>query len=452
MGRSYNQMNKIIIIFMFFCIIASHTIAQAAQVFSMEESVEYALENSPVLQGLQIAVKQTDEDIKSARGYFLPSIAASYSLNSISSIYSKGPSDSDYIDQNIGVASVRLTQVLFSGFEYVNRYKKAKLGKEYQKAQVDVKKLDLINNVRSTFLELLKNRYDISIISQGITRLESDLAAAKALSSKKLVPYSQVLQAEADLEFARQRLWETRTSVFRYIERMNLLLGMPHKKTITNPVEYNGTFEQEEIDFTMGVDQCFDLAMKNRIEPKLLELEIKMARKDISISMGKYYPKMSFIAGLIDTDSAYGEPGILSTGQAYNRDQQNQYWEAGVFIRWDIFDGGSNYYQARKNHLQVQKLENDLNQVAMEITEDVLVAHKLFHETQKKLGSSKKAISAARESYIREQKRFNAKLTTISNVLSAQTQLVKSESLLSQALLDYKLSMVRLNHAMGIRN
>ncbi len=442
------KMNKTI--FLFFFILVPPVLAQDVQVFSMERSVEYALEHSPVLQGLQITLAQTDEEIKSARGYFLPSFSAGYSLKSITSIDSKGPTDSDYVDQDQMVASLKLTQTLFSGFENTTRYQRAKLGKEYQRAQLDKKKLELIYNIRSSFLELLKTRYDISIISQGITRLESDLAAAKAFSDKKLVPYSQVLQAEADLEFAKQRLWETRTLVFRHVKRLNLLLGISFAESSENKIKYEGKFEQDYIDFKMDTAQCKDLAMENRVEPGLINLEIEMARKDEKFSKGKYYPKVSFIAGLYDTDYDYAESGITSTGQTYDRDQQNQYWEAGVYVQWNIFDGGTSYYQSRKQSLQIQKLEMDLRQVCLEITEEVIVARKLFYETQKRMDSIKKAISAASENYTRQQKRFKAKLTTISQVLDAQTRLVESETLLSQALLDYKLSMVRLNNAMGI--
>ncbi len=433
------------------CILAGHVgSVRAQQTFSIDDSVAYALKNSPVLQGLEISIQQADEDIRSARGYFLPSISTGMSYKHIYSIDSTGPTDSDYVDQNKAVASIQLTQSLFSGFETVTRYERAKLVRAYQEARLDVERLGLVFDVRSTFLELLKARYDSSIISRKITRLESDLSAARAFSNKKLVPYSQVLQAEADLELAGQRLWETRTAVFRHVERLNLLLGVAFDQNAVNPIDYAGQFDQEHIEFSMDVRQCVDLAMKNRVEPRLIDLEIEMAQKDEKMSKGKYYPRVNFTAGMYDTDTAYDEPGQLSNGQTYDRDQNNFYWDAGVYVKWDFFDGGTSYYRAKKERLQIKRLETDLRRVSLEISENVIVAHKLFYETEKRLDSIRKAIAAAEENYAREQKRFKAKLTTISHVLAAETKLFESEAILSQALLDYKLSMVRLRHAMGI--
>lgn len=441
---------KKIIVFLVCVLISQTNMADAQQTLSIQESVAYAFKNSPVLQGIEITVDQASEGIRSARGYFLPSISAGYSYNTIHSIDSKGPTESDYVDQDKTVANIKLTQALFAGFEHLNRYEKAKVEKAYQEAQLDVKKSDLAFEIRSAFLELLKTRYDISIISQKITRLESDLAVAKAFSDSQLVPYSQVLQAEADLELGRQRLWETQTAVFSYVGRLNRLLGVPPEKITENPIDYVGSFDQDHIEFDLDARQCIDMAMKNRVEPRLIELSLTMAVKDVQILKGKYYPRLTFIAGMYDTESDYDEPGLLSNGQTYDRDQENVYWDAGLYVKWDIFDGGTRYFEAKKERLKVQKLKMDLRQTAMEISEDVTVAYKLFYETQKRLDSIRKAIDAASETYEREQKRFKAKLTTISHVLAAQTKLFESQAVLSQALLDYKLSMARLNHAMGI--
>ena len=60
---------------------------------------------------------------------------------------------------------------------------------------------------------------------------------------------------------------------------MNLLLGIPFIKSAENLIEYQGEFDRDNIDFKMDITQCNDLAMKNRVEPGLVKLEIEMVKK-----------------------------------------------------------------------------------------------------------------------------------------------------------------------------
>lgn len=427
-----------------------HALGLEPKVFSMEDSVQYALENNPELQGLDITVQQAEEQIKSARGYFFPTITGSYSHSLIDSIHESGPVDTDYVDQKKISGSARLTQVLFSGYKYISRYKKAKLGKEHQEGKAAVRRLELANQVRASFLELLKARYDISVYAQAVKRLETDCDTARALSRRKLLDRSLLLQAEADLELARQRQWEAKTEVFKYEERLNRLLGIPAPEPANAGVKYEGQFDTPQNPMTLSMRQCVDIGMEKRIEPGLIRLEIKMAEKEAKAAMSDYYPTISLNTGYYDVDTDYGSDGIDSDGFTYDPDRRNQYWQTSIQVNWQFYDGGTKYHEAMSQKLGISKLKKDLAQVGMEIAEEVRVEYRLFSENENRITASLKAIDAARERYRAEQKRLTAKLSTVSKVLDAQTRLVRSEAMYSQALLDYKLSQIRLNHAMGM--
>ena len=86
----------------------------------------------------------------------------------------------------------------------------------------------------------------------------------------------------------------------------------------------------------------------------------------------------------------------------------------------------------------------------MEIEEAVGVAFNSLKETRKRLVSTEKGLAASRESYARQKKRFNARIGTISEVLDAQTMLSRAESTKSRTLLDCRIYMAQLYHAMGL--
>lgn len=414
----------------------------------MEKSVEYALKNSPVLQGQEIALLKADEFIKSERGYFLPSVSASYGYNDINSISSTGLTDTDYVDQISKIGSVKLTQTLFSGFEYINRYERAKLGKEHAQASLEVKKLDLIYQVQITFLGLMKKQHDIVTLAKSVERLETDFKSAQAFSEHELVPYSYVLQVEADLEFSKQQLWEAQTLVDKYRSHLNLLLGIPRDADMK--ISYQGSFDKTDFDLEKNMEVYIDRALKTRQEPTIIALAIGVAQKDAKIALGKYYPKVRISANFNDVDKDYGTEGVLSNGQTYDRDQRNTYWAAGIFVDWSLFDGGTQYFNKQKNLLEIRKLKKDLEQVSMEISTEVMDSYKALVAAKKRFGSAQKAFGAAKENYAMEQKRFQARVTTMSELLLSNSKLIRSDASLGQTMLDYQIAIIELNHAMGM--
>ncbi len=420
--------------------------AGAVELFSLEKSVGYGLEHSPVMQGVDIQIDQANMDIKAQRGRFLPSVTSGYSHSNVYSISATGiTEDDDAIDQNSDVASLRMTQVLFAGFEYKNRFERAKLGKEYQQARLEAQKLDLVYQIKGAFFELLKTRYDVSSITQRVKRLESDLAQAKAFSDKKLAPYVYVLQAEADYEDARQSLWKTETAIDRSEARLKRLLGLPQGTAMGDQIEFNDEFEVPPADLAMDLYQCMDQALKARPEINLVSLQTGMAEKDAAISMGRYYPRVNLDVSLYDSDKDYKDRDRLNQ----DRDQENRYWTAGISVQWKLFDGGTDYYEKKRHLLEMKRLETEKKQVKLEIEEEVSVSFRSLVEAKKRLTSVEKALLASTENYIRQKKRFSARIGTISELLDGQAMLARAESGKSQALLDCQMALVELQKAMG---
>ena len=415
----------------------------AVEVFSLENSIEYGLTHSPALEGGKIKINQAGMDIKAERGRFLPSVTTNYSYNQLFSEYASGLADRDYLDQKNNTASIKISQALFAGFENKNRFDRAKLSKEYQKAQLAIQKLDLAYQIKVVFFELLKTRYDLSSIDQRIKRLESDLQGARAFSNNRIAPYVYVLQAEADLEGAKQELWQTQTAVYKHSARLKSLLGITRSRDL---VEFNDDFEVPVEGLGKDLDYCLDKALLTRPEIRLLNLQSGMAKKDANIAKSRYYPRVNLDLGLSDVDKKYDYTATTTV----DNESHYTYWNAGVTVQINLFDGGTAHYNKRRYLLEINRLKTERNQLKMEIEEEVAVALHSFQEAQKRLVSVEKALIASQESYDRQKKRFHASIGTISEVLDAQAMLVRSESTKSQTMLDCQIFMAQLFHAMGM--
>lgn len=417
-------------------------IEKTEKTFTLEKSIAYGLIHSPLLQGGAIRIDQAEMQIKSERGRFLPSVSGGYSYAAINNLSASGPSDADYIDQTQGTANLRISQALFTGFEYANRFKRAKLGKEYEKARLAVQQLDIALEISEAFFELLKTRQDIVFISKTIQRLRSDLAAAEAFADKQVAPYVHVLQAEADLEDAKQQIWQTQTTEKRLNLKLKRLLGMNSYSGIAlEEIIFDGRFDIPDFNKIKELPLYITHALNNRPGIELIRLQSQMTKKDIRITRAGYYPRVSLDVDLYDFDKRYDN--------FPQSDQQNRYWKAGVNVQWKLFDGGTAYYTEKRQQLEIQRLKTDMKQITLEIKEEVTAVFNTLMENKNRLDSVERNLAAGQENYDREKTRLMARIGTTSRVLEAQARLARAEARKNQALLDCWLSLAQLSHAVG---
>ena len=108
-------------------------------------------------------------------------------------------------------------------------------------------------------------------------------------------------------------------------------------------------------------ETCFQSAMEKRPDLKSLEYQFKAADKQAAIALGKYLPVVRFDVGYYDQNNAYDTREKTING-FYTRDQENTYWQTGITLSWDLFDGGRAWYESEKYTLEGRKI----NAVAQE--------------------------------------------------------------------------------------
>ena len=392
-------------------------------------------------------VEGSAQNIKSVRADFLPSISSSYSVGTITSESSKGPTETEYIDQDARKFSVRLSQILYAGSRVFNAFAKAKAEKQMYFADKELKKLELIYNIEVTFFQLMKAKQDVGAAMDTVKRLKEGVNSAKAYFEKQLVPYVDVLLAEVDLADADQQLSMTKNSVNRKRVALFSLMNMPldQETGFTGGSDYYSS--KHEITF----EECREKAVENRPDLESLKKQIIMAEKEVDIALGAYLPVIKLDLGYYDQDSDYDEPGISYT-VPYDRDQRNRYWSAGVYATWDLFDGGRAWFNKNKYKAEIKKIKELIKDAQNEITTGIRKAFFSISEAEQRIESTSDAVIAAKEYYKREDKRLRVNIGTIPALLDAQARLTRAQGNYNQALLDYQLARAELKLMMGETN
>jgi len=417
--------------------------ATAGQPLSLSQCLQTGLENNPALQASRFKTETADRDVKVARADFLPTLNSSYSANRISNISAKGPTDSDYIDKDAHNGIVRLTQILYAGSRISNTHDKAKIIEQAVQAEYQLARLELSYNIETTFYKVMKAKQDVISAQEAVTRLSESVKAAEAFFRRELVPQVDVLKARVDLADADNQLSIAKNNENRQRVALFSLMNLP----LDPDTEFSAD-EALVMAERPTFETCFDIAVEHRPDLKSLDFQRQAADKQSAISLGKYLPVVKFDAGYYDIDNDYAELG--ATGLSfYDRDQTNRYWQAGVTVSWDFFDGGRSWFESEKYELETQRFGALLKEARNVIATGIRKALYSIAEAEQRIGASKDALDAARENYTAEDNRLKAGVSTITALLDAQSRLVRAKSNAANATLDYRLAQSELRLMTG---
>jgi len=206
--------------------VEDHNITLSPQHLDLAKSIDLSLKTNPELKSWEYEQKKSENDKKIARSNFGPSLSLSLNHNDLISIDSKGPADTDYLDQNIDSLDMAVVQPLFKGFTTINEYNRAELLQNWTKWKIAYVKLGVVHEVQTNFLKLLQLMEEVNSLQQTVKRLENALEAAKSFHRVNMAPYIQVLEASVDLSDAKQRLSQAKSSLRTQTIKMNVLAGL----------------------------------------------------------------------------------------------------------------------------------------------------------------------------------------------------------------------------------
>lgn len=407
--------------------------------FELKQAVEFGLANNPTMVSARAQLLGSEYDQNSAMADFLPTATASYGVLN----YDRQPKSGGVTsgDQTTWSAQLNLHQPVFTGFQLLSTYQKAKLTKEQNEAKLTQTELSLIGAIQTYFLSHLKAKMDVKSAQDSVERLKSQLKVTTAFYDVGLKPKLDVLQAEVDLADSEQALLIAQNSLDTTRAKLNSLLNLP----LEAPVTYVG--ELSYLPFGLGLTECLNRAYKTRPDIQIGVKSVGIAEKDKTIAGSSFYPQVS-------ADYNYYKKGDSPSvnESKYLSNSARDYWTVGANASWSFFQWGSTYNKFKSGGENVNKMRADLENTKLGAGFEVKQYLLNQREAADRISVARKSVEAARESYRMALARYQAQVGTNTDVLDAQAKVSSSEASLSQALSDYQTALSNLYVAMGEKN
>ena len=228
------QFKKIFIVSVFIAVQSSLFAQDTAEnkVWTLKECVDYALENNISIKQSELDKLNQYQDVKNARGNFLPNLnaSASQSFNFGSSIDATGSRVSaDYRSNNYSLNS---NLVLFDGFSNIHTLNQAQINVAVQEANITKMKNDISLNVVNAYLQVLFAKEQIKIAQFQVDISIKEVERITNLVDAGLAPKGDLLNIKATLGSDEQTLIDAQNNFDMATLRLAQLLQLP-EGTIT---------------------------------------------------------------------------------------------------------------------------------------------------------------------------------------------------------------------------
>lgn len=416
---------------------SSQGLCQERKIFTLTESIEEAFQNNRSLKARKEKVAQSLYVKDQARAGFLPKLGIQYSYVRLSEAGLVPVAGAGYTvsPQDRWEWRGILTQPLFTGFALTSTYRLAELGIDQSQMEYEVAKLDLALQVKEAYFNILVSDKAVDVAQKEVVSLQSNVNVAKSFYEVGMIPINDLLKAEVELANAEQNLVAAKNAARLTRAKFNTLLS----RAIEAPVDAEDilVFRPEKGDLQSYQDK----AMANRPEIKLIDIALLQTDQQTRLAKSENYPEIGFRYEYIkagDTVEVDGGPGLDASS-----------WQASAGLTWTFWEWGKTHYTVKeKEGVRKELMEQRLaleDGIGLEV-QDALLG---LDEAEKNIPTTRKAVEQGEENLRVNEERYKAQVTTITEVLDAQTLLTRARVNYYRALYNHNLARARLERAIG---
>jgi outer membrane protein len=451
---------------------------QAARQFSLQEAIDYALNESITIKNAQISIADAEEQILERRATGLPQLNGNLTFQrylqvprqplpegfdifgifgqalavdlfdqltpntqmAVSDAFGSSGGDNGgeegiaFFLKNNFTAALNLDAMVFDGSYFV-ALRAAKAYRQYTLREFATVQRDITNRVTEAYFPVLLIQQNVELLDKNIKNLDQLL-----FETKELYKSGFVEQLDLDrLELSLSNLQIERASLVRQKEvaqdNLKFSMGYPLEEAI---------IISDDLEVLLSQANNQDLATakadpSRRPEYKLLDEAIGLNELNLKLNQSGYLPSLRAFG----TVQQQYQGDDLSTG----------FWAPAAFIgltaNVPIFDGLMKRSKIQRARLEIEKVRNQQTDLSRSIRLEVANARTNYLNAQERLSNQERNLELAERIYNTTQIKYREGVGSSLEVNQAEQSLYTTQSNYIQAQYDLLLTKARLEMALG---
>jgi outer membrane protein TolC len=297
-------------------------------------------------------------------------------------------------------------------------------------------RIQLVYDIKNAYWSYFKALDFKKAIGENINQIKAHLKDVENFSMTGLATNNDVLKVKVQLSNMFLMAIDADNAVQLSLLALNNTLGIPLNTEIelTQKIDNKNT-QISELN-TVQSD-----ALNIRPELKAMDIRIRAGEQGVKMAQAGWYPQI-----FLGANFYYNRPNqrIFPTEDAFKST-----WDVSLNINMDIWNWKTTAYQTEQAKAQLEQAEYGLSQLKDAVTFDVLSSYLSYNKSKEKINVSEEAVAQAEENYRVTNEKFKSGVAINSDLLDAETALLQAKINYTTALVDYEISLAKLDRSVG---
>lgn len=327
--------------------------------------------------------------------------------------------------------TVSASMPIYTGGKLSGTIKQAKAGYLISEQGLQKAYNDMRATVTNGYFDMLQADNMQKLGRESVERLADHLKNVEAQYEVGVVAKVDVLRSQVELANAKQSLIKAENAYQIAEANLNKIVGLPMdtQLKLDNILVYT--------PYENDMQYCLDYAAKHRPELEQAKQNVEAAKGALRVAISGHMPQIAASASQNWNDSNW--PG-----------DENGNWGVGVQVTMNIFDSGVTTSKIHGAEADLAKAHETYRDTVDAVNLDVRSNYLNLREAEKRIDTTKLAVSQAEEDYRIAQLRYMNGVGTNTDVLDAQVALTDAKTNYLQAMYDYNTCKTNLETAIGV--
>lgn len=402
-----------------------------AQAMTLSEAIQSTVDNHPELHASVNDRLSADEDVKVAKGGYLPTVdlIAGYGREQTDSPSTRALGNHNKETLNYSDAELRLRQMLFDGFNTPNEVARTEATVNSRAYYIQGTAESLALRTVEVYLEVLKRREMVALARNNLQAHERVNDQIKLRSERGVGSTADLDQSEARLALAANNL---------YTEEVNLADAEANFFSSTgrlpDELEQPASVKGEVPE---NIELARQTVMDNNPYLKSAQADVYAAEKQYEVAKAPFYPRFDLELATSADDNVQGDEGHYNT------------WRAAVVMNYNLFNGMRDKARLQGAAHKINQSMDIRNNALRVLNENLALAWNAMENARMQTPKARDYADYTARSREAYQQQFSLGQRTLLDLLDSENELFTANRRYTEVRYTEEFSMYRVISAMG---
>jgi outer membrane protein len=400
----------------------------AQKQWTMQECIDYAMQNNITLQKARLSQQSATEDIKGSKGALLPTVSASANQSlgyrpwqstgstTVTNGMVNTKVDKTYLNGSYGVNA---QWTVWNGNKNTNNVKLNKLSVQQAELQVAETANSIQERIAQLYVQILYLDESIKVSKASLETSQKNEERGKEMVEVGKMSKADLAQLTAQRASDEYNVVDVQAQIANYKLQLKQLLEL------TGEDEFDVVIPQTTDDQALAdiptLQNVYQQALLSRPEIESSKLAIESSDLNVKIAKAGWLPSLS-LSGSFSTST-----NSLSSNGWSNQMKTNFSSQAGLTLSVPLFDGRQTRTSVNKAKIQRQQAQLDLQDQQKTLYQTIEGYWLDANTNQQRFRAAQTTVESEQQSYDLLAEKFNLGLTNIIELMNGKDKLLSAQ-------------------------